>query len=197
MIKRIFDVIFSLTLLLILSPILLLISLMIILDSKGEIFFTQKRVGKNNHEFSIFKFRTMKSGSDKKGFLTVGTKDERITRTGYILRKYKLDELPQLLNVFIGNMSIVGPRPEVRMYVDMYNSEQLHVLDVKPGITDFASIQYANENELLAQSATPEDTYISTVMPEKLRLNLKYISEQSFITDMKIIFKTISKVFFN
>jgi lipopolysaccharide/colanic/teichoic acid biosynthesis glycosyltransferase len=197
MIKRIFDVIFSLTLLLILSPILLLISLMIIIDSKGVIVFSQKRVGKNNHNFNIFKFRTMKTGSDKKGFLTVGTKDERITRTGYILRKYKLDELPQLLNVFIGNMSIVGPRPEVRRYVDMYNSEQLHVLDVKPGITDFASIEYANENELLAQSANPEDTYISTVMPEKLRLNLKYIREQSLITDMKIIFKTISKVFFN
>jgi lipopolysaccharide/colanic/teichoic acid biosynthesis glycosyltransferase len=136
----------------------------------------------------------MHTGSDSKGLLTVGGKDSRVTRTGYFLRKYKLDELPQLFNVLAGNMSFVGPRPEVRRYVDLYNSDQLHVLDVKPGITDFASIDYANENEILARSNTPEETYIKTVMPAKLELNLKYIREQSFLTDMKIIFKTISKV---
>ncbi|MEP7170488.1 MAG: sugar transferase, partial [Bacteroidota bacterium] len=191
-----FDFIFSLAFILILSPIFIIFSLMIVMNSKGEIFYKQKRVGKKNRDFTILKFRTMYGGSDKKGFLTIGAKDERITGTGYFLRKYKLDELPQLFNVLIGNMSLVGPRPEVRRYVEMYSREQLHVLDVKPGITDFASIDYANENELLAQSKNPEDTYIKTVMPAKLKLNLKYIREQNFLTDLKIIFKTISKVFF-
>ena len=136
----------------------------------------------------------MHSGSDKKGLLTVGAKDARVTRTGFFLRKYKLDELPQLFNVLIGNMSFVGPRPEVRKYVELYNREQLSVLDVKPGITDFASIEYANENEILVQSNNPEETYIKIIMPAKLVLNLKYISEQNYFTDMKIIFKTISKI---
>jgi len=195
MIKRIFDFIFSLLLILILSPFLLLISIMIAADSKGGIFFIQKRVGKNNRDFNIFKFRTMHIGSDKKGLLTVGRKDERITRTGLFLRKYKLDELPQLFNVLTGNMSFVGPRPEVRKYVEKYNAEQLKVLNMKPGITDFASIDYSNENEILAQSSSPEDAYINTIMPAKLELNLKYIREQSFLTDIKIILKTIGKVF--
>jgi lipopolysaccharide/colanic/teichoic acid biosynthesis glycosyltransferase len=196
MLKRIFDFFFSLFLIILLSPILGIISLIIALDSKGGIIYNQKRAGKNNIDFDIYKFRTMYSGSDKKGLLTVGAKDERVTPAGYFLRKYKLDELPQLFNVLIGNMSFVGPRPEVRKYVVLYNSEQLHVLDVKPGITDFASIDYANENEILAQSNDPEETYIKTVMPAKLELNLKYIREQNFLTDMKIIFKTIRKVFF-
>jgi len=195
MIKRIFDVILSLFLIIILSPFFLVISTMIIIDTRGGIVFKQKRVGKNNTDFTIYKFRTMHSGSDKKGLLTVGMKDERVTRTGFFLRKHKLDELPQLFNVLIGNMSFVGPRPEVRRYVEMYNSHQLHVLDVKPGITDYASIDYANENEILAQSSNPESTYINTVMPAKLELNLKYMREQGFLTDMKIIFKTVSKVF--
>jgi lipopolysaccharide/colanic/teichoic acid biosynthesis glycosyltransferase len=196
MLKRIFDFFFSLFLIILLSPILVIISLIIALDSKGGIIYNQKRAGKNNIDFDIYKFRTMYSGSDKKGLLTVGAKDERVTQAGYFLRKYKLDELPQLFNVLIGKMSFVGPRPEVRKYVVLYNSEQLHVLDVKPGITDFASIDYANENEILAQSDNPEDTYIKTVMPAKLQLNLKYIREQNFLTDLKIIFKTIRKVFF-
>ncbi|MEO5571663.1 MAG: sugar transferase [Bacteroidia bacterium] len=196
MIKRIFDFIFSLLFIIILSPILLIIALIILIDSKGGIIFTQKRVGKNNIDFNIYKFRTMHVGSDEKGLLTIGAKDNRVTRAGFFLRKYKLDELPQLFNVVIGNMSFVGPRPEVRRYVELYNSEQLKVFNAKPGITDFASIDYANENEILARSANPEDTYIKTVMPAKLELNLKYIREQNFSTDVKIIFKTIRKVFF-
>ena len=196
MIKRAFDFIFSILLIIILSPFFLIISMIILVDSKGGIVFTQKRVGKNNCDFDIYKFRTMHTGSDKKGLLTVGAKDQRITRTGYFLRKFKLDELPQLFNVLIGNMSFVGPRPEVRKYVEMYTDGQLRVLAVKPGITDFASIDYANENEILAKSDNPEDTYVRTVMPAKLELNLKYIREQSFLLDMKIIFRTIGKVFF-
>lgn len=137
----------------------------------------------------------MAGGSDKKGLLTVGARDSRITKAGYFLRKYKLDELPQLFNVFLGDMSLVGPRPEVRKYVEMYDAAQLRVLDVKPGITDYASIEYVNENEVLARSASPETTYIEQVMPHKLSLNLTYIREKSFLTDLKIIFKTIFKIF--
>ncbi|HET6992606.1 MAG TPA: sugar transferase, partial [Bacteroidia bacterium] len=142
----------------------------------------------------LWKFRTMKTDSDKKGLLTVGGRDPRITRLGYYLRKYKIDELPQLINVLTGDMSLVGPRPEVRKYVDMYTPDQLQVLDVQPGITDYASIEYSNENELLAKSADPEKTYIEEVMPAKLKLNMKYISEKSFGTDLKIIFRTIGKI---
>jgi lipopolysaccharide/colanic/teichoic acid biosynthesis glycosyltransferase len=136
----------------------------------------------------------MRVGSDKKGLLTVGGRDNRITKTGYFIRKYKLDELPQLINVFIGDMSLVGPRPEVRKYVDLYNSEQLKVLSVKPGITDYASIQYSNENELLAKSQDPEITYIEEIMPDKLNLNMRYINESGVFTDVKIIVKTIKKI---
>jgi lipopolysaccharide/colanic/teichoic acid biosynthesis glycosyltransferase len=197
MVKRVFDVIFSSLLIIILSPIFLIISVLILIDSKGGIVFRQKRVGKNNFDFEIYKFRTMHKGADKKGLLTIGMKDQRVTRIGFFLRKYKLDELPQLFNVLIGNMSFVGPRPEVRRYVEMYNSEQRQVLNIKPGITDFASIDYADENEMLAQSKNPEDAYINTVMPAKLDLNLKYIREQNFLLDMKIIFRTIGKIFFS
>lgn len=137
----------------------------------------------------------MKTGSDKKGLLTVGARDSRITGIGYFLRKYKLDELPQLFNVLFGTMSLVGPRPEVRKYVEMYNDEQKRVLTVKPGITDYASIEYVNENEVLAKAADPEETYIKEVMPHKLQLNLKYITDQGFFTDLKIIFRTIGKIF--
>jgi len=137
----------------------------------------------------------MKTGADKSGLLTVGARDSRITGIGYFLRKFKLDELPQLFNVLIGDMSLVGPRPEVRKYVDMYNAEQKQVLSVKPGITDYASIEYVNENEVLAKSSTPEETYIKEIMPHKLLLNLKYIREQGLGTDLKIIFRTIGKIF--
>ena len=154
--KRIFDLLFSFLGLVILSPFLLVIAILIVIDSKGDIFYLQQRVGKDNKDFNIFKFRTMRPNSDKQGLLTVGAKDSRITKIGVFLRKYKIDELPQLINVLIGNMSFVGPRPEVRKYVDLYNSEQKKVLTVKPGITDYASIEYSKENELLAKSENPE-----------------------------------------
>lgn len=194
MLKRCFDIVFSLIGIALFSPFLILISAAIVVDSRGGIFYRQVRVGKNNRDFKILKFRTMKVNSDKSGLLTVGARDSRITRVGYFLRKYKLDEMPQLFNVLLGEMSFVGPRPEVRKYVDMYNAEQKKVLDVKPGITDYASIEYSNENEVLAKSGAPEQTYINEIMPHKLSLNLKYIGEQSFATDVKIIFRTIFKV---
>lgn len=193
-IKRLFDIITSIIGIIILSPILLLISLLIIFESGFPILYKQKRVGKENKDFFLLKFRSMNKGADKKGLLTIGEKDSRITRVGYYLRKYKLDELPQLLNVLTGNMSIVGPRPEVRKYVDLYSDEQKKVLSVKPGITDYASMEYTNENEILAKSTEPEQLYIEEVMPKKLFLNQKYIQEMGLITDIKIIFKTISKI---
>ena len=192
--KRLFDIFFSLIGLIILSPILLLICLLIILDSKGGIFFKQIRVGKGNKDFNIFKFRTMKTDSEKKGFLTIGNKDNRITKVGYYLRKYKLDEFPQLINVLKGDMSIVGPRPEVRKYVDMYNEQQLKVLSVRPGLTDFASIEYINESEILSKSDKPEETYINEIMPAKLNINLNYINKKSFLTDCIIITRTFIKI---
>ena len=136
----------------------------------------------------------MKPGSDQKGLLTIGSKDDRITKVGYYLRKYKLDELPQLINVIVGEMSLVGPRPEVRKYVDMYNEEQLKVLSVKPGITDYASVQYYDENEVIGKSENPEQAYINEVMPAKLNLNLVYIKEQSLMTDIKILFRTVFRI---
>lgn len=192
--KRLFDIIFSSIGLLILLPVFVVISLLIVIDSRGGIFYRQLRVGKNGKDFRLFKFRSMVSNADKKGLLTVGGNDSRITRIGYYLRKYKLDELPQLLNVLSGDMSLVGPRPEVRKYVNMYSGEQLKVLSVKPGITDYASIEYSNENELLGSVPNPEEVYISEVMPAKLNLNLKYIREQSLLTDIKIIFMTFAKI---
>lgn len=144
----------------------------------------------------LLKFRSMRLGSDKSGLLTIGGRDPRVTRSGYFIRKYKIDELPQLINVLIGEMSLVGPRPEVRKYVDLYNLEQRKVLLVKPGITDLASLEYFNENELLAQSTDPERTYIDTVMPDKLKLNLKYINQAGLIADIKIILRTIHRVVF-
>ncbi|MFL5753155.1 MAG: sugar transferase [Bacteroidia bacterium] len=194
MIKRIFDFTFSFIGFIILLPVFLIISIVIASDSKGGIFYKQLRVGKNNSDFKLFKFRTMRSGSDKKGLLTVGGHDSRITRSGYFLRKYKLDELPQLINVMKGDMSLVGPRPEVRKYVELYDPEQKKVLSVRPGITDYASIEYSDENELLAKAADPEQTYIHEVMPAKLKLNAKYIAEQGLLTDLKIIFRTIGKI---
>ena len=194
MAKRLFDVIFSLIGLILLSPILLIISLCVLSDLEGRVIYRQKRIGKNGIEFYLFKFKTMKKGSDRKGLLTVGSRDQRITRTGYYLRKYKLDELPQLMNVLLGDMSLVGPRPEVKKYTDLYSEAQRQVLLVKPGITDYASIEFSNENEILGASPNPEETYIQEIMPQKLLLNLKYISEKSLWTDVRIIFSTISKI---
>lgn len=193
--KRIFDITCSFLGLVILFPFLFIISILILVTSRGAIFYSQLRVGKNGKDFRLWKFRTMRPGSDEKGLLTVGGKDPRVTRVGYFLRKYKLDELPQLVNVLIGEMSLVGPRPEVRRYVDMYTREQKCVLEIKPGITDYASIEYSNENELLAKAADPEKKYVEEVMPAKIKLNLKYMEEKSFGTDLKIIFKTIGKIF--
>ena len=194
MFKRLFDIFFSVIGILILLPFIILISLVIAIDSRGGIFYKQIRVGKGGQDFYLLKFRSMKTDSDKQGLLTIGGQDSRITRIGYFIRKYKIDELPQLINVVIGDMSLVGPRPEVRKYVDLYNQEQLKVLSVKPGITDFASIEYSNENEILGKAENPEQTYINEIMPAKLLLNLKYISQKSIGTDLKIIFKTIGKI---
>ena len=194
MIKRIFDLISALIGMFVLLPILLGIWLLIVMNSRGSGFYRQVRVGKNGSNFKLWKFRTMSLGADKGSLLTVGGRDPRITSVGYYLRKYKLDELPQLINVILGNMSLVGPRPEVRKYVDLYSPEQLLVLSVKPGITDYASIQYSNENELLAQSLNPEQTYVQEIMPAKLNLNLKYIQEQNLRVDIAIIVKTIRKI---
>ena len=192
--KRIFDVTASGLGLLLLSPLFLIVAIWIRLDSPGPVFYRQTRVGRYNKDFRLLKFRSMRIGSDKKGLITVGGRDPRVTRSGYWIRKYKLDELPQLINVFKGDMSLVGPRPEVRKYVDLYTPEQLHVLDVRPGITDMASIRYRNENELLEQAADPEQFYRDTVMQDKLRINLEYVSDHSFFKDIKIILLTFKAV---
>jgi lipopolysaccharide/colanic/teichoic acid biosynthesis glycosyltransferase len=194
MTKRIFDFLASSFGLILLSPFIIIIAIIIVLDSKGGVFYKQIRVGKGNIDFKMYKFRTMRSGADKKGLLTIGDKDNRVTSAGYFLRKYKLDELPQLINIFKGDMSIVGPRPEVRKYVDLYNKEQLQVLSVKPGLTDFSSLEYLNESEILKQSQNPEETYINIIMPAKLELCKKYLIESSFKTDIKIILATIARI---
>jgi lipopolysaccharide/colanic/teichoic acid biosynthesis glycosyltransferase len=180
--------------LLILLPFFIVIALLIKLSSKGKIFYFQQRTGKNEIPFRLFKFRTMVADADKKGLLTVGMNDNRITKVGYFLRKYKLDELPQLLNVLNGTMSLVGPRPEVEKYTKLYNAEQKRVLSVKPGITDYASIKYSNENEILSNFENPEKGYIEQVMPDKLKYNLAYIDNRNFVMDMKIIFATLFKI---
>ena len=193
MLKRIFDIISSLFGLILLSPFMIIIAILIKLDSKGPVFFKQVRVTKNGREFKIFKYRTMKIGSDKYSQITVG-KDSRITKVGDFLRKYKLDEIPQLINVLIGDMSLVGPRPEVPKYVTLYTEEQREILKVRAGITDYASIEFSNENDILANEADPEKAYIEKIMPRKIELNKKYLSEISVITDIKIILLTIKKI---
>lgn len=190
MLKRTFDIIASGCGLIVLSPLLLIIAIWIKFDSTGPVFYRQVRVGKNNRDFRIYKFRSMKIGADKAGLITVGGRDPRVTRSGYYIRKYKLDELAQLINVFVGDMSLVGPRPEVRKYVDMYTPEQMHVLDVRPGVTDLASIRYRNENELLEKAEDPDRYYIEVVMQDKLRINLEYVQNHSFWYDIKLIFGT-------
>ncbi|MBR6133015.1 MAG: sugar transferase [Bacteroidales bacterium] len=192
--KRVLDFLCSLVVLVLLLPVWLVVALLIVLESRGGVFYVQKRVGKDNRDFNLYKFRTMRPDSDSKGLLTVGARDSRITRVGYFLRKYKIDEFPQLLNILKGDMSIVGPRPEVRKYVDLYTPEQMRVLSVRPGLTDYASIRYVNENEVLAASDDPERTYIEEVMPAKLALNLQYIDNQSLKEDFKLIFKTFTAI---
>jgi len=196
MLKRFFDLILSLIGLLIMVPILFLITLLIKISSSGPVFYKQVRVGKNNKDFEIFKFRTMHLNADKKGLLTVGGRDPRVTSIGYYLRKFKLDELPQLINVFKGDMSFVGPRPEVRQFVNLYSEIQKKVLNVKPGITDLASIEFRNENEILSKEEDPKQYYIDYIMPKKLEINLKYINQRNLLKDFVVIIKTI-KVIFN
>lgn len=192
--KRLFDIVASGCGLIILSPLFVILAIWIKLDSKGPIFYRQVRVGRNNKDFRIFKFRSMRVGADKQGLITVGGRDPRVTRSGYFIRKYKLDEFPQLINVFVGDMSLVGPRPEVRKYVDMYTEEQMRVLDVRPGITDLASIRYRNENELLEKAEDPDQFYVDVIMQDKLAINLEYVANHSFWYDIKLIFKTFWEI---
>jgi lipopolysaccharide/colanic/teichoic acid biosynthesis glycosyltransferase len=191
---RFFDFLFAILGLIILSPLFLIVAIWIKLDSSGPVFYKQKRVGRNNKDFKLLKFRSMVTDADTKGLITVGGRDPRVTQSGYFIRKYKLDELPQLLNVLIGDMSLVGPRPEVRKYVDLYNETQRKVLSVKPGITDYASIEYIDENEILGKAENPEKVYIEQIMPEKIKYNMKYIQNRSVKEYFKIIFLTIGKI---
>ena len=192
--KRLFDIVASTLGLIVLSPLFLVLAVWIKVDSKGPVFYRQTRVGWHNKDFRIFKFRSMRVGSDRGSLVTIGGRDPRITKSGYYIRKYKLDEFPQLINVLIGDMSLVGPRPEVRHYVDYWTPEQMRVLDVRPGITDPASIKFRNENELMAQACDPEQYYINVIMQEKLRLYLEYVDNQSFLYDLRLIFATLRVV---
>ena len=191
---RFFDFILGLVGLVVLAPIFIMLAIWIKIDSKGPVFYKQVRVGQNGINFGLFKFRSMVVDADKKGLITVGGRDPRITRSGYFIRKYKLDELPQLINVLVGDMSLVGPRPEVRKYVNLYTDEQQKVLSVKPGITDYASIEYMDENEILGKSSDPEKTYIEEIMPEKIKYNMKYINNKSLFEYFKIILLTVLKI---
>lgn len=192
--KRFIDIVASGLGLLALSPVFFILAVWIKLDSKGPVFYRQVRVGKNNQDFRIYKFRSMQVGADKGSLITIGGRDPRVTVSGYYIRKYKLDELAQLINVFNGDMSLVGPRPEVRRYVNLYDEEQKKVLAVRPGITDYASIEYMDENVLLERSDNPDMTYIKDIMPEKIRLNMRYINNPTLIEYFKIIFLTIFKI---
>lgn len=192
--KRLFDIVTSGCGLLVLSPVFLIMAIWIKMDSKGPIFYRQVRVGRHNKDFRIFKFRSMRVGADKGSLITIGGRDPRITRSGYFIRKYKLDEFPQLINVFIGDMSLVGPRPEVRYYVNYWTPEQMSVLDVRPGITDPASIKFRNENELMGKAEDPEDYYINVIMQEKIKLYLEYVENASFWYDIKLIFQTFKAI---
>lgn len=192
--KRIFDLLFSFLAIVVLLLPALIIAVIIVIDSKGGVFYQQKRVGQKEVIFSLLKFRSMYANSDKKGLLTIGASDNRVTKVGKFLRRTKIDELPQLINIFLGQMSFVGPRPEVPKYVALYTAEQKKIFSVKPGLTDYASLKFINENELLALQENPEKYYIEVIMQEKLKLNLQYIQEMSFWTDIKIIIKTIFKI---
>lgn len=193
--KRLLDLVFASLILILFFPIGLIISFLIIFSSKGGVFYRQERIGLYGKPFYILKFRSMRVNSDLSGKLTVGMRDPRITKIGYYLRKYKLDEFPQFINVLKGEMSIVGPRPEVIEYVQLYTEEQLKILNVKPGITDYASLYYFKENELLALSTDPKQTYIDEIMPSKLNLNFNYIKKRSSLMDIKIILLTFGKIF--
>lgn len=192
--KRLFDILSSAIAFILLSPLLIVLAVAIIIDSKGGVFYKQKRIGKNGKAFMLYKFRSMRTGADRKGLITVGSNDDRTTKVGRFIRKYKLDELPQLINILKNEMSVVGPRPEVEKYVQLYTAEQRKVLSVKPGLTDLASLAYINENEILGRAKDPEKTYVEQIMPAKLRLNLEYIEERSFWFDLQIIAKTLMRI---
>lgn len=191
---RLCDIVFSFFGLLFLSPLFLIVALWIVIDDPGPVFYRQQRVGRHNRDFGLLKFRSMRVGADKMSLITIGDRDPRVTRAGYYIRKFKLDELPQLWNVLIGDMSLVGPRPEVRRYVDLYTEEQCKVLSVRPGITDYASIEYIDENTLLAQAEDPDKTYIEEIIPAKIVLNMRYINDRTLGQYFKIIFLTIAKI---
>lgn len=192
--KRLFDTILSFIILLIFFPFGLMFSIWILFESKGGIFYRQERIGQFGKTFHILKFRTMRKDADKSGKLTVGMRDPRITKSGHFLRKYKLDEFPQFFNVLIGEMSIVGPRPEVKEFVDLYNDDQRLILNVKPGITDLASLEYFNENELLGNTTDPHKTYIEVIMPAKIELNKKYLSNPTLGNDLSIMWRTFRRM---
>ena len=196
MIKRIFDIIVSFIGIVLTSPIFLLGVFMVKISSKGPVFYKSQRVGKNGKLFLMYKFRTMVENADKIGGPSTASDDPRLTKVGLFLKKFQIDELPQLINVFKGEMSLVGPRPEVPFYVNMMTEEERKIiLSVKPGITDFASLWNFHEGELLKGAEDPEKEYMEKIRPEKLRLQKKYIKEMSFWTDIKIIFKTVLKLF--
>lgn len=192
--KRLFDILVSLLILLIFLPFGILLSIWILLESRGGIFYRQERIGLKGKPFYILKFRTMRKDADKHGKLTVGMRDPRITRSGYFLRKFKLDEFPQFINVLLGEMSVVGPRPEVKEYVDLYTNKQKEILNVKPGITDYASLEYFNENEVLGKSKDPQKTYIEEIMPAKIEMNRKYLNNPSISQDLSIMWLTFKKM---
>ncbi len=189
--KRLFDIVCSFFGLVFLSWLFVFVALWVGLSSKGGVFYRQRRVGRCNRDFTIYKFRSMRVNSDRQGLLTIGGRDGRITKAGVFIRKYKLDELPQLFNVLRGDMSFVGPRPEVRKYVELYTEEQKKVLTVRPGITSLSSIKYRNENEILSRNDNPEQYYIDVIMQDKLAIELDYLEQRSLLTDIKVIFQTI------
>ena len=189
--KRLFDIVCSFFGLVFLSWLFVFVALWVGLSSRGGVFYRQRRVGRCNRDFTIYKFRSMRVNSDRQGLLTIGGRDGRITKAGVFIRKDKLDELPQLFNVLRGDMSFVGPRPEVRKYVELYTEEQKKVLTVRPGITSLSSIKYRNENEILSRSDNPEQYYIDVIMQDKLAIELDYLEQRSLLTDIKVIFQTI------
>lgn len=192
--KRLFDLFVASIVLLVFLPVGILISIAIAVESRGGVFYRQERVGKNGVVFKLWKFRTMRVNADQLGKLTVGMRDPRITQVGYFIRKTKLDEFPQFINVLVGEMSVVGPRPEVQEYVDLYSEKQREILLVKPGITDYASLEYFKENELLGKSENPRETYINEIMPAKIELNRKYLDNPTLAQDIKIMWLTFLKM---
>lgn len=192
--KRIFDIIVSLVGLVLLLPAFVVIAVLIKLDSRGPIFFRQERIGKGLQPFRIYKFRTMVADASHRGGLITFGDDPRITKVGWILRKAKLDELPQLINVLIGDMSLVGPRPEVRRYVELFREDYQQILAVRPGITDLASLRYRDEATILGQATNPEEEYVKRILPDKIALAKQYCWQSSLLFDLGVIMKTIAKL---